>query len=186
MTRPSTVHRLPRWILPLLLLGVTFDLLAGPAPALRNLALLAIGLGLLAALVAWVRPRMLEVTTVFVFTAIAYAFTSAPFLARQSDAPHYVYLADAFAHGRFTLTDEPPCPEECDWTYYHGRWMVAFPPMPAILMLPFVAWAGTDFNDVVFTLLLGPSTSPWPTTSSQASATASRLASRPAPVPGSR
>jgi hypothetical protein len=155
MTRLSTLHRLPRWILPLLFLGVTFELLAGPAPTLRNLGLLAIGLGLLAALVACVHPRMLEVTTVFVFTAIAYAFSSAPFLARQSDAPHYVYLADAFAHGRFYLADEPACPEECDWTYYQGHWTVAFPPMPAFLMLPFVAWAGKDFNDVVFTLLLG-------------------------------
>ena len=33
--------------------------------------------------------------------------------------------------------------------------MVSFPPTPTLLMMPFVAIAGTDFNDTVFTLLFG-------------------------------
>ena len=147
---PETLH-LP----PPLPGSPALRLITSLAPALRNLGLMAIGLALLAALVAWLRPRLLPTTSVFVLAALAYGFSGGLFLGRQSDAPHYVFLADAFVHGRFDLADEPPCPEECDWTYYQGHWTVAFPPMPAILMLPFVAWAGTGFNDVAFTVLLG-------------------------------
>jgi len=32
---------------------------------------------------------------------------------------------------------------------------VSFPPAPAVLMMPFVAWQGYDFNDVWFTLFFG-------------------------------
>ncbi|MBU1538011.1 hypothetical protein KKF84_22045 [Myxococcota bacterium] len=33
------------------------------------------------------------------------------------------------------------------------QWYVSFPPMPAILMVPFVAIWGTHFNDVIFTIV---------------------------------
>ena len=119
------------------------------------LASLSLGLGLTVALVICLQRRALAFTLVFVATALVYALSSGPFLAQQSDAPHYVYLADAFVHGRLWLERRPPNAEEGDWTFYDGKWTVSFPPLPAILMAPFVAVSGTDFNDVVFTLLLG-------------------------------
>jgi len=87
--------------------------------------------------------------------AIAYSFSAALFIQEQSDAPHIEYLANAFAHRRTYLDKDSPNAEENDWTYYQGRWMVSFPPTPTLLMMPFVAIAGTDFNDTVFTLLFG-------------------------------
>lgn len=116
---------------------------------------LLLGLGLMLALVVCLRRRALGFSLVFVATAVVYALSSGPFLAQQSDAPHYVYLADAFVHGRLWLERRPPNAEEGDWTYYDGKWTVTFPPLPAVLMAPFVAVSGIDFNDVVFTLLLG-------------------------------
>lgn len=103
----------------------------------------------------WSRSGGLGTIAVFVLSAIAYGVSAGPFIARQSPAPHFVYLADAFVHGRVFLDAEPPYSQQNDWTYYKGRWTVSFPPLPALLMLPFVAVAGKAFNDVIFTLLLG-------------------------------
>src|SRR5207253_743431 len=49
-----------------------------------------------------------------------------------------------------TLTARPP--NLNDWVFERGRWYVSFPPLPAVLMMPFVALWGLSFNDVAFTL----------------------------------
>jgi hypothetical protein len=74
-------------------------------------------------------------------------------LSHQSLAPHFVYQADAFLHGRLALVDRPP--NLNDWVFQDGRWYVSFPPFPAVLMAPFVAVFGLGFNDVAFTILFG-------------------------------
>jgi hypothetical protein len=86
----------------------------------------------------------------FGFTLFAYALSSGSLLAHQSQAPHFVWQADAFLHGQLNLTTRPP--NLNDWVFEHGRWYVSFPPFPAVLMLPFVALAGLALNDVTFTL----------------------------------
>ena len=86
----------------------------------------------------------------FGFSLFAYALSSGSLLARQSQAPHFVWQADAFLHGQLHLTARPP--NLNDWVFERGRWYVSFPPFPAVLMMPFVALAGLSFNDVAFTL----------------------------------
>jgi hypothetical protein len=86
----------------------------------------------------------------FGFTLFAYALSSGNLLAHQSQAPHFVWQADAFLHGQLHLTTRPP--NLNDWVFDKGRWYVSFPPFPAVLMLPFVAAAGLGLNDVTFTL----------------------------------
>jgi hypothetical protein len=86
----------------------------------------------------------------FVFTLFAYALSSGSMLAHQSQAPHFVWQADAFLHGQLNLTTRPP--NLNDWVFERGRWYVSFPPFPAVLMMPFVALAGLGLNDVTFTL----------------------------------
>lgn len=54
----------------------------------------------------------------------------------------YVLLADAFLHGRL---DVPRCLDD-DCALFQGRAYVVFPPLPALLILPFVAIFGTDFH----------------------------------------
>ncbi len=70
----------------------------------------------------------------------------------QSGAPHFIYQAEAFLHGQAALTAAPP--DLNDWARNGSHWYVSFPPFPALLMVPFVAVAGFQFNDVFFTLVL--------------------------------
>jgi hypothetical protein len=86
----------------------------------------------------------------FVFCLFAYALSSGSMLGHQSQAPHFVYQADAFLRGQLHLAARPP--NLNDWVFEHGRWYVSFPPFPAILMMPFVAFAGLAFDDVAFTI----------------------------------
>ena len=54
---------------------------------------------------------------------------------------YYGRLAEAFVHGRYWLTDNPPWLNEL-LSCGDGRWCVAYPPLPAILAIPLI-WAGT-------------------------------------------
>lgn len=54
---------------------------------------------------------------------------------------YYGRLAEAFVHGRYWLTDDPPWLNEL-LACGDGRWCVAYPPLPAILAVPLV-WLGT-------------------------------------------
>ncbi len=87
-------------------------------------------------------------------TELVYLLVSGPAARRQSGAPHFVMLADALLHGRLWV-DPVRAASLGDITPFAGRSYVSFPPMPAFLMLPFVAVVGTRFNDALFTLLLG-------------------------------
>ncbi|HVI23229.1 MAG TPA: hypothetical protein VM691_07085, partial [Myxococcales bacterium] len=86
----------------------------------------------------------------FAFSFFAYALSSGSMLGHQSQAPHFVYQADAFLRGQLHLTARPP--NLNDWVFEHGRWYVSFPPFPAVLMMPFVAFEGLRFDDVAFTI----------------------------------
>jgi hypothetical protein len=86
----------------------------------------------------------------FAGSLVLYAIFSGGLLAHQSLAPHFVWQADAFLHGRLDVQKPPNLN---DWVLQDGRWYVSFPPFPAVLMMPFVAFAGLSFNDVVFTLV---------------------------------
>jgi len=95
----------------------------------------------------------------FFASLAAYALASDGLLAHQSLAPHFVYQADAFLHGRLSLTVSQP-PNLNDWVLWNGRWYVSFPPFPAVLMMPFVALWGLSLNDVAFTLFFAAANVP--------------------------
>jgi len=84
----------------------------------------------------------------------AYWYTGWPYPAQQSSAPHFVLLADALLHGRLWI-DPARAARLVDVTPFGGHLYVAFPPLPALLMLPGVALAGPGFNDALFTLAFG-------------------------------
>lgn len=50
---------------------------------------------------------------------------------------HFIYLADGWLHGHFYLHAVPA--NTGDYTFFQGHWYVAFPPLPAIFLLPVVA-----------------------------------------------
>ncbi len=62
-------------------------------------------------------------------------------------------LADAFLHGKLYLTDPDTLH---DLTLYNGHWYVPNPPLPAILLMPFVWLLGVDrINMTVVAAVIG-------------------------------
>ncbi len=82
-----------------------------------------------------------------------YSLTAGVSLARHSLAPHVGYLAESFLHGLLDLIHVPDPPY--DLTPFAGRWYVAFPPLPALLMLPLVALRGLGVSDIAFSVVVG-------------------------------
>jgi len=62
-------------------------------------------------------------------------------------------LADAFLRGRLYLTNPT---DTHDLTFYNGQWYVPNPPLPALVLMPFVALFGAaHINMVLFSIVLG-------------------------------
>src|SRR5260221_2966847 len=61
---------------------------------------------------------------------------------------YYGRLADAFTHGRYWLTTDPPWLNEL-LAFRDGRWCVAYPPLPAILSIPVLFLGTATAQDVV-------------------------------------
>ncbi len=89
---------------------------------------------------------------VFLFVLAMYLTSNWTHIANPSAFNHYVLLSDAFLHGRFHLAFDPGFH---DVSFYDNRFFISQPPLPAILMLPFVLVYGITFNDIVFTIVLG-------------------------------
>lgn len=87
-------------------------------------------------------------TVIFFITAGIYIL-SALLLDRTStpDKAFFNFLADAFLHGRLFLTNPPSLQ---DLVNFDGKWYVPFPPLPALLLLPWVACAGVARTNTVF------------------------------------
>jgi hypothetical protein len=72
---------------------------------------------------------------------------------RSPDTAYFNYLADAFLRSRLYLANPPQIQ---DLTQYGGKWYVPFPPLPALLLLPWVALSGVEkVNTVLFGAIIG-------------------------------
>ncbi len=95
-----------------------------------------------------------RVLVIFVLALAIYWGTAVWF--KGTDTPDTAYfnqLADAFLHGQLYLA-QPPSTH--DLTQYNGQWYVPFPPLPALLMLPWVAVAGLPaVQTVLFCAIFG-------------------------------
>jgi hypothetical protein len=65
---------------------------------------------------------------------------------------YYNYLADAFLHGQFWLRLIPPSTH--DLISFGSKYYLYWSPFPALILLPFIALFGIQFNDVVFTAFI--------------------------------
>ncbi len=90
---------------------------------------------------------------VFVAAFGLYAASAGVTLWRGSLAPHYVYLAYSLLRGHVDLVALPPT--TYDLLAYQGKWFVAGSPLPAILLMPFVALWGLGVSDIPFGLVVG-------------------------------
>ena len=69
---------------------------------------------------------------------------------------YYGRLADAIVHGRYWLLDNPPWLNEL-LACGDGRWCVAYPPLPALLAIPLLAFGTATAQDLVSQICGGAS-----------------------------
>ncbi|HEX8998159.1 MAG TPA: hypothetical protein VF812_19200 [Ktedonobacterales bacterium] len=91
----------------------------------------------------------LYVAALITFILLQIEFGISPF--GVSAAPHYLYQAESFLHGRWDLTLTQPL---WDTIHLHGKTYDVYPPFPALLMLPFVAIFGLHTSDIFITTAL--------------------------------
>lgn len=97
---------------------------------------------------AWAgeRQRKTWLGALLVYSVVAtvyFALAPRDLLVDHTQYNHFSHLARAWLDGRLDLADGPPqYAQNNDFAHYHDRWYVAFPPFPAVVLLPFVALAG--------------------------------------------
>lgn len=88
-------------------------------------------------------------------SALSVYWLTALLLGRTTSPPtaYFTDLANAFLHGQTYLANPPAT---ADLTLYNGRWYVPFPPLPALLLLPWVTIVGvSQVNTVLFGVVMG-------------------------------
>lgn len=89
------------------------------------------------------RKTWLGALLVYVVVGGVY-FALAPrnLLVEHTQYNHFAHLARAWLDGRLDLAGGPPdYAQNNDFAHFQDRWYVAFPPFPAVVLLPFVAVA---------------------------------------------
>jgi hypothetical protein len=105
------------------------------------------------------RKRRLTIAAgIYLACTLVFAIVAAPQTLREhTPFNHYALLADAWLHGRQDLANGPPgYAQNNDFASFEGKTYITFPPFPALLMMPFVALAGSpeDFRDGQFMIEL--------------------------------
>jgi hypothetical protein len=102
--------------------------------------------------------RLVWAAVVYLACVVVFAAVAGPErLVQHTMYNHYALLADAWLHGRQDLANGPPgYALNNDFVDYHGKTYISFPPLPAMLMLPFVKLSGSaeNFRDGQFVVWL--------------------------------
>ena len=80
---------------------------------------------------------------------VIYLLTKGPYVCQN----HFVFLAEAFINGRLNILNPPSWLSEL--VEYQGNYYVVYPPMPAILLIPFVIFFGSSFDQGTLSILIG-------------------------------
>jgi len=92
-------------------------------------------------------------------TIVYLLFADRAILHEHTPWNHFALLADAWRHGRLDLGGPPPAyTGNNDFAHFDGKWFVVFPPFPALILLPFVLFAGAAervHDGQIFVLLAG-------------------------------
>ena len=97
------------------------------------------------------RPELWGFVLMSVLGAAVFLLTAEP---EPQALDYFNRLADAFLQGRYWLDEAPSWLNELI-PAGDGRWYVPYPPMPAILALPFVAVFGREFPAQTYSALYG-------------------------------
>jgi hypothetical protein len=101
----------------------------------------------------WMQPdarsrRLIIAGGIYLVCGIVFALVAGhDRIAVHTPFNHYAHLANAWLHGRQDLVNGPPgYAGGNDFAQFQGKTYISFPPFPALLMLPFVAIAGSPEN----------------------------------------
>ncbi len=91
------------------------------------------------------KARAVYAVGIYCATTLAFVLSTAPETFRVHTAyNHFALLAEAWLNGSLALPWPPPeYTGTNDFAVFQGRWFVTFPPLPAVILLPFVALAGS-------------------------------------------
>jgi hypothetical protein len=91
------------------------------------------------------RRRLLIAAALYVATSVVFFLFADPALFHDHTPwNHFALLADAWRKGHLDLGGPPPAyTGNNDFSHFDGKWYVVFPPFPALLLLPLVAFAGS-------------------------------------------
>ncbi|HEX2730755.1 MAG TPA: hypothetical protein VHM70_04090 [Polyangiaceae bacterium] len=89
------------------------------------------------------RRRLIVALSLYVLALGVFMLTaSRQVLTTHTSYNHFALLAKGWLEGRLSLDGAPPAyAHGNDFANYEGHWYVAFPPFPAVVLLPFVAIA---------------------------------------------
>jgi len=93
------------------------------------------------------KKTVLVLIILFIIAFFVYWVTSTGY---QTPYNYYVRLADAFLNGRLYLLDNPSWLNELIPNPLGAGYYVVYPPLPAVLMAPFVAIFGLELNQTLF------------------------------------
>lgn len=83
-----------------------------------------------------------------IISLVIFALTKGP----PPGQDHYVWLANAFLHGKLGVSGDGIALQEI--VPLNGYYYVVYPPMPAVLLTPFVAVFGTSLDEALFSIIL--------------------------------
>ena len=94
------------------------------------------------------RLRAAHAAAIYVLATVIFAvFAGRDRLLHHTPFNHYAHLADAWLHGRQDLAHGSPAyAQGNDFAVFEGKTFISFPPFPAVLMMPWVAIAGSPEN----------------------------------------
>ncbi|MBI2314894.1 hypothetical protein HYU93_02445 [Candidatus Daviesbacteria bacterium] len=92
----------------------------------------------------------MKILLLFITTLVIYSIS-----AFGNDTPYnyFIYLADAFLHGQLYVTESFPWLNEL--IKWQGHLYVVYPPMPAIILMPYVFLLGKGASQTLSSILLG-------------------------------
>jgi hypothetical protein len=71
----------------------------------------------------------------------------------QSQQAHFAWLADAFLNGRLDV-DSQAAPQLVELVPHEGKHYVVYPPMPAVVLMPFVAMFGPELPTTLISIVV--------------------------------
>jgi hypothetical protein len=95
------------------------------------------------------RKNLFICLILFSLAFVVYYFSSGG----NTSYDYFTRLAASFLEGKLYLTDNPPWLNELIPVY--GVYFVVYPPMPAVLAVPFVFIFGHNFSQTIFSILVG-------------------------------